>query len=164
MPIKDIEKRKEVARKRYWRNPEKHRKAALNWYKAHRTKVSERRKKRYIKNHEEILAKRKIDRKLNATRILLNKAKVRAREQNLPFNIDLSDIIVPKVCPVLGIKLKRGIGKATSNSPTLDKVISKLGYIKGNVRIISWRANRLKSDATLDELKAIIKYIEDSCN
>jgi hypothetical protein len=34
------------------------------------------------------------------------------------------------------------------------------GYIKGNVRVISWRANELKGDATLEEMKAVVRYMK----
>lgn len=45
-------------------------------------------------------------------------------------------------------------------SPSLDKIIPSLGYVPGNVRIISARANLLKNDATVDELRAILKDAE----
>ena len=37
-----------------------------------------------------------------------------------------------------------------------DKIIPSLGYIENNIAIISQRANTLKNNATLDELKIIV--------
>ena len=57
---------------------------------------------------------------------------------------------IPDVCPVLGIPLDqdpKGKGERSDNSPSLDKFIPSLGYVKGNIHIISWRANHLKNDA-----------------
>lgn len=88
-------------------------------------------------------------------------AKIRARYKGLAFDIDVSDLAVPEVCPVLGIRLEWGCSKRQlDSSPTVDRVIPELGYVKGNVRVISWRANRIKSDATAKELAAVLKYVE----
>lgn len=89
-------------------------------------------------------------------------AKKRARDFKLDFNIEISDIEIPEFCPILGIKLIAGIRKCSDNSPSLDRVNPKRGYIKGNIKIISLRANRLKQDSNIEELKNIIKYIEDN--
>lgn len=39
------------------------------------------------------------------------------------------------------------------DSPSIDKVIPELGYVRGNVWVISNKANRIKNNATLEELK-----------
>jgi hypothetical protein len=93
---------------------------------------------------------------------LLNSARARARAGGFPCTIEEADICIPAVCPVLGIPLVRGVGASTETSPTLDKLIPTLGYVPGNVRVISLRANRLKNDATLDELKALVRYLEEA--
>lgn len=100
---------------------------------------------------------------------LLQSAKARAKKYNLPFNIDISDIIIPKYCPILEIVLeKKEYGKGgsfQSNSPSLDKIVPELGYVKGNVVVISMKANIMKANATIDELikfsKNIIKIIKN---
>lgn len=46
----------------------------------------------------------------------------------------------------------------------MDRVIPELGYVKGNVEIISYRANRLKNDATYHELRAISLWLEAKAN
>lgn len=83
-----------------------------------------------------------------------------ARKRGLDLDIQECDIVIPTHCPVLGIPLIMGTRLAKDNSPSLDRVNPALGYVKGNVYVISWRANRLKSDATLDEVKAILKYMK----
>lgn len=50
--------------------------------------------------------------------------------------------------------------KSTRLSPTLDKIIPKVGYHKDNVVIACRRCNRIKSDANLQELKGIVKGLE----
>jgi hypothetical protein len=86
-------------------------------------------------------------------------ARVRARQKALAFNIEVADVTVPATCPVLGIPLRWGCGKRQlDESPTIDRIVPANGYVKGNVCVISWRANRLKSDATPDELMAVAEY------
>jgi hypothetical protein len=87
-------------------------------------------------------------------------ARTRAKKLGILFNIDVSDIRIPNYCPVLGLELKKGNGVVANNSPSLDRVIPELGYVKGNVEVISMRANRLKNDATLEEMRNLLKYLE----
>ena len=94
----------------------------------------------------------------NPEKIMLRRAKKRAKKNNLPFNIEIEDIFIPENCPILGLKLELKIGKgkgAAHNSPSLDKIIPKLGYVKGNVRVISNRANTLKKVATIEGIQKI---------
>lgn len=88
-------------------------------------------------------------------------AKQRAKENNLPFDLIESDIIVPEICPVLGIPLQIGIGFRTDDSPSLDKIIPNKGYVKGNIKVISYRANRFKSDALLEEVEKVAAYMRN---
>ena len=64
----------------------------------------------------------------------------------------------PQVCTVLGIKLDWGMNGLTDNSPSLDRDNNKLGYIKGNVMIMSNLANKMKSSATPEQLKQFSRY------
>lgn len=85
--------------------------------------------------------------------------RVRAEANNLPFDLELEDFKIPDLCPVLGIKLEWG-DKITNNTPSFDRVVPELGYIKGNVRIISMRANRLKNNATVEEMEKTLDYMK----
>jgi hypothetical protein len=94
-------------------------------------------------------------------------AKFRAKDRGLNFDIEVADIVIPEMCPVLGLRLKAnvGISKVRHSSPTLDRIDSSKGYIKGNVRVISHRANTLKSDATVEELSKVLEdVIKSSMN
>jgi hypothetical protein len=79
-------------------------------------------------------------------------AQARANEKGLPFSIAVSDVVVPAVCPLLGIPIARGKGKLHAGSPSLDRIDPKIGYVPGNVWVISYRANAMKQDATVDEI------------
>jgi len=83
-------------------------------------------------------------------------AKSRSIRDGLPFDLSVFDIKIPEYCSLLGVKLTAGTRKAHDASPSLDKIIPELGYVKGNIQVISHRANWIKSNATLDELKTII--------
>jgi hypothetical protein len=99
----------------------------------------------------------------NAHRYLLMRAKKRAAEQGLPFDINDTDIEIPELCPVLGIRLECDVGRRLSHnrtSPSLDRLRPERGYVKGNVRVISNRANHLKNNGSLEEFKAIVAYLE----
>lgn len=82
-------------------------------------------------------------------------ARTRARQKGLDFDITVDDIVIPEFCPVLGIKLEPG---SVYTRPELDRKDVSKGYVKGNVFIISGRANRLKMNATLDEIRNIAAY------
>lgn len=91
-------------------------------------------------------------------------ARSRARDAAVPFNIEISDVVIPEICPVFGIPLlqtvPRGNILAHDNAPSLDRVVPALGYTKGNVQVISWRANRLKHILSLEEAQQLVKYME----
>lgn len=95
-------------------------------------------------------------------RFLVNDAKRRAAKRGLEFSICVDDIAIPSQCPVLGISLEHQIGKGgkSPHSPSLDRFDNTKGYTKDNVRVISLRANQLKNDATLDEMRRIVAYME----
>jgi hypothetical protein len=91
---------------------------------------------------------------------MLARARHRAKKNNLPFNIELSDIVIPKTCPLLDIELKSNTDKTSPNNPSLDKIIPELGYVKGNIWVVSLRANKLKNDASLQELQTLVENLQ----
>ena len=93
---------------------------------------------------------------------LYQSAKHRARRDGLPFDITWDDIVIPTNCPVLGIKLAHGIDHPTDNSPTVDKVIPALGYVRGNITVISFKANSIKRNASAEDLRRVLQYVEES--
>jgi hypothetical protein len=92
--------------------------------------------------------------------VLRQNAQQRARKEGCPFELTLRDIIVPKVCPILGIPLLIGTGTASPNSPSLDRIDPQKGYVPGNVMVISHRANTIKSDATPEELRKVADFLD----
>lgn len=88
---------------------------------------------------------------------MLARAKSRAKRDGLPFDLTIEDLTIPATCPLLGIPLIAGIGKHTGNSPSIDKIVPSLGYVRGNVWVISHRANAIKRDASLTELETLTK-------
>jgi hypothetical protein len=94
---------------------------------------------------------------------LLRSARKRARKKGLDLSITLDDILIPTHCPVLGIPLvpsPPGIRSACDNSPTIDRIDSTKGYVSGNVIIVSWKANRIKTNATPDELIKVARFYQ----
>lgn len=84
-------------------------------------------------------------------------AKIRAAKKGLEFDLSVEDIVVPDMCPVLGIKLLSNRGRQNRDSaPTLDRIDNNKGYTKGNVRVISYRANTLKTNSTIEELEKVL--------
>lgn len=96
-------------------------------------------------------------------RRLLNIARARAKQRNQEFSIELADITIPKFCPVLGIPLDNvSSTKRRWNRASLDRVDPSKGYVRGNIAVISWRANYLKGNATLEELEALVKWLKST--
>jgi hypothetical protein len=90
-------------------------------------------------------------------------ARARAKAAELPFDLTIGwiEYNTPDVCPVLGLKLEVATGGIPqANSPSLDKLIPHLGYVKSNCRVISFRANTLKNNASIEEVKAVLAYME----
>jgi hypothetical protein len=137
---------RKLARERYQRNIERRRMKSKEWAQNNPEKRSETGKKW---------------RRENPKATWLGGAKQRAKDKGIPWDNDISDIVIPDFCPILGIPLFRGVGKHSPNSPSLDKFIPSLGYVKGNRWVISYRANIMKSDATLEEIVLLGKWAQD---
>lgn len=99
-------------------------------------------------------------RKANPVLRMIQEARVRASAKGLAFDLVVEDLAMPEFCPILGLQLSVGVGRRTDYSPSIERIDGSLGYVRGNVIIISWRANRLKSDATLEELAAIVGFYQ----
>lgn len=91
---------------------------------------------------------------------LYQSAKSRANQKGIEFSISVDDILVPDVCPILGIPLKYNRGIKEDNSYSLDRINPAKGYVKGNIWVISLRANRIKNDSTPQELRLIADKVE----
>jgi hypothetical protein len=116
---------------------------AREWRKANKELMSERRNIAYIKHRKDNLVR---------------SAKHRARRFKVPFAISASDLNWPERCPVLDIPLEYETTSFRERSPSIDRLIPELGYVPGNVAVISMRANRLKNSATPMELEKLAAY------
>jgi hypothetical protein len=139
------EERRAHDRKYYKDNAEEFRAYSRKYYKNNLKRCRQLNRNYYLRNTRFFMLKR---------------AQLRARVAQLPFNLTLEDIVIPKKCPVLGIELKVGRGRLPRNSPSLDRVKPHKGYVKGNVAVISNRANILKKDGTLEEFQALVKWLK----
>jgi hypothetical protein len=87
---------------------------------------------------------------LGKRKMMFASAAYRASQNHLPFDLTIDDIVIPVRCPVLGHELV--LWDSRQYSPTLDRIIPSHGYTRGNICVISYEANTLKSDMTLDEV------------
>ena len=93
---------------------------------------------------------------------LYQSAHARAKKKGLPCSIQVTDIPeIPSHCPILGFPLVRsvGVGSQSFDSPTLDRIKPALGYVPGNIQIISQRANVIKNDASAEEIMKVAMYM-----
>lgn len=81
--------------------------------------------------------------------------KSRSLRAGIPFSITVDDLALNKVCPLLEIPLT--FDGARNNTPSIDRIKPELGYVPGNVRIVSFKANRWKNDMSLDDAKMLVK-------
>jgi hypothetical protein len=117
---------------------------------------------KWRKNNKDKIRERDLIKRLqNLPEYMWRSAWERAKKKNIPFSIDISDVAIPEYCPILEIKLVNhlGEGKAMDDSPSLDRIIPSLGYIKGNIQVISHKANIMKANASKEELIIFAKYI-----
>ncbi len=121
-------------------------------------------KYRDLPHRVEIENERGNDRRLNDWRTRLWAAKMNAQTRGQEFSIDIEDVPIPDVCPLLGMPLRMG-ETYRWNKPSIDRIDSTKGYIKGNVWVISVLANTMKSIATKEQLvtfsKNCLKYFDN---
>lgn len=92
---------------------------------------------------------------------MLRHARKRAHIRGFPCTITLDDFSIPKLCPLLEIELRVAENGVKPYSPSLDRIVPGLGYVPGNVWVISHRANALKGDATVQELRLLLTNLEN---
>lgn len=103
--------------------------------------------------------KKRESRLRNVKHYMWKKAKDRAIKNNWDFDIEESDIVILEVCPILEVPLQWGTKGNYEYSPSLDRIDTTKGYIKGNVWVISKKANSMKNSATFDELQLFCRNI-----
>ena len=112
--------------------------------------------------HEEFKKHRRAKHKKEPRIRMRNDARERAIKKGIEFNLNsYTDIPpIPKFCPILNIPLfvKGWVG--TDNSPTLDRIDNNRGYIKGNIRVISRKANQMKSNGSFRDVEKLYFFIK----
>jgi hypothetical protein len=93
---------------------------------------------------------------------MFHNAQHRAKRKGIPFTITIDDIIIPETCPLLGILLVSTNDKRDPRNPSLDQIVPGKGYTPDNIQVISYRANVLKWDATLQELELLVENLKCS--
>lgn len=142
------------AKRWYYANKEKSLAATRRWAKKNPEK--------YRATGRNSLAKARLR---NPHFVILENLRQNAKRRRLQFNITETDIVWPTHCPVFGFELIYfAPGGRVDASASVDRIDNALGYIKGNVMVISWKANRLKSNATLDDFVKIVEYMQGDKN
>lgn len=163
--MKLTEKQKEVRRRYYKENRTEileHQKNRRTAQKKHITQLGKTwrennkdKTKRYGENHyknhkDDYTTRSRRWRENNPERKILARLRAGAKKEHIPFNLELEDVKIPNICPVLGIALERGREAFKKlQCPSADRIVPKLGYVRGNVRFISLRANLIKSNRRL---------------
>jgi hypothetical protein len=93
---------------------------------------------------------------------LVRSARARAKKHSLAFDLEVKDIHIPEFCPLLGVRIEQNLGRRgpTPKSPSIDRILPDKGYTKDNVWVISHKANTIKSNATVSELRMIADNLE----
>lgn len=123
-------------------------------------------RKRYLENNRDRLLAATNEKYRSNTKTyvyhMLKRAEKRAKEKGLPFDLCVEDIQIPECCPILGMKLEVGRGKGPSDSsPSLDRIYPNLGYVRGNIIVISMRANKIKSDVSVSDIEKVLSYLKE---
>lgn len=119
-----------------------------------------RERKKLEPDHKEKQAKRIRRKRMESPELYMAiTARSRAKMYNIPINITAADIVIPKYCPVFGWELKIAEGHQNKTSPSLDKIVPALGYVKGNIQVLSSKANLMKQDCTAEELLMFADWI-----
>lgn len=127
------------------------------WYIKNKLARLTRSHERYAANKQLRVAQARACQMRRPSLYLWRTARRRATVNGLPFTITPDDIVIPTHCPVLGIRLEFG---DRTTAPSLDRHIPQLGYVPGNVVVMSNRANILKRDGTTDEILALGAYLK----
>jgi len=91
---------------------------------------------------------------------MLLRAKRRASERGLPFDLTLDDVLpLPTTCPIFGRELRTHQCPQDPWAYSLDRIDNSKGYVRGNVAVMSYKANRLKNDGTAEEHEAVARWM-----
>lgn len=147
----------------YYKEYSRKRREAQKGTEAH-AKLKERALTRYHerRSDDELAKMRVVSRRRyeqDRRRSLFDGAKRRAKLEGLPFTITIDDIVIPSVCPVLGIPIITGRPANDPHLPSLDKFDPALGYVPSNITVMSLRANSIKKNASVEEISKLLEWM-----
>lgn len=137
-----------------WRdaNPDKVKARDQKWREARPEDHKAQSARAVRKIHQDPIAK---------ARRMIGSSKTRAKKRGLPHSISYEDLLpIPSVCPALGTPLSLSGTYINGNVASLDRINNNIGYVPGNVAVISRRANSIKNDATIEELELVLAYMK----
>ena len=106
------------------------------------------------------MPRRRVPCKVSRIKKILRDVKYRCKKKGIEFDLKFEDLEIPDYCPVFGTEINYNGGRGLCTcSPTIDRLDPDGPYTKDNVMIVSYRANRIKSDASIPELCAVIQYM-----
>jgi hypothetical protein len=129
------------------------------------TAFEDRFDKRTKQTPEEVRKKDRDNYRCFPAKSIVSNARQRAKKVGVPFDITVQDVlkVMPPngKCPITGLVLEFGSGIACPNSLSLDRILPELGYVRGNIRVISHLANTIKQDCTDPEVFCrLAEYLE----
>lgn len=160
--MKTREEYLEYQRNYYKENKEKQKEKQKEKREANHTEYKDYLKDYWIKNNKDLKVKRLSARLEDPLKTNLIQIKCRSKKIGVPFDLKKEDVEIPSVCPVFGVPLEFNVGRGYSGtgfSPSIDRIIPKLGYVKDNIQVISKKANIMKQDATPEELRMFAKWV-----
>lgn len=122
--------------------------------------IKENQKRYYLNNKDKITKYNNSWIIQNPAKYLFNTAQQRAKRKGIEFSIKVEDIKIPEYCPYLNIPLTNTRGEFhVQSNLSLDRIDSTIGYIPGNIQVISHLANSMKQNATKEQLMTFAKGI-----
>ena len=153
------EKLRQQRIERYARNKERERARQRAYYAENNERLRAKVREYQAGRREETKAAKaawvKKDRARNPLRHILRTARARAAATGMEFSITEADLRMPECCPVFGTPFADYDSGGRINRPSIDRIDNSLGYVPGNVRIISLRANVIKRDMTREEARLL---------
>ena len=98
---------------------------------------------------------------------LFHNFKKRASFAKVPFELSKENMIEifdngGDTCPVFGFKYIKDADKNNRDyAPSLDRIDPKKGYTKENTIVVSMLANRIKTDATIDQIGKVYQFYKN---
>lgn len=129
------------------------------YYKLNRDREIDRAKKSINKDRVKTNSNKRYQIRKNPVSYMLWSIKAKAKKKGIPFDLCHDDILIPDTCPIFGIPLRISDGHSSHYSPSVDRIVPENGYVKGNIQIISNKANTIKNDASLEELEKLVDYL-----